>query len=596
MSHTRKHVASANTTEPDSILSMSNRKTTVERVVPRSEHPRVLFVVRQRVQGLVASCRARQRFVIPITLILLLAAVTVFPFSRYALLGLALKRDITVTIVDSQLHTPVSKATVTLGKQSVMTNAAGVAHLHVNVGYHSLTVSKQYYQTYTYRQLVGLTQSRNQVSLQLSARGRLLSIVLTNKLTGKPVMGATVKTLNSEAVTASNGTATVVLPAATSNRNVAISAAGYNSLTGQLNISTEPAAVNAFAMIPAGKLYFLSNLSGKIDVVKTDLDGSNRQTVLAGTGYESQYNTTLLASADWKYLALYAQRKATGNPEIDLIDTGTDVMSNIDEGNANFNLIGWDGDRLIYQVDRSTVPDWQSGHQVLKSCNAPTKAITILAQTTASGSNAYDSVRQSFGGVYIRNGKVIYALNWSQPWYVPNTSKQATLNSVSADGSSATLLKSFSASAGIDWYSLGVGISPYDGVDSLLVAFSPPSFGPGIPVYYRYSDGQIAQVSTADVQNFYVHSNPTYLRSPSGAKTFWAVNADGKNNLNVGDASGQNARVVVAQGDYAPYGWFTDNYLLLQKSGNELYILSADGSGQPLKVTDYYTTPNNYHG
>src|SRR5262249_9184748 len=149
-----------------------------------------------------------------------------------------------------------------------------------------------------------------------------------------------------------------------------ISAKGYNPLSGKLLVTSQAISDNSFAVTPAGKLYFLSNLSGKIDVVKTDLDGTNRQTVLAGTGYENQYSTVLLASRDWKYLALYVQRKATGNPEIDLIDTSTDTMSNIDEGNASFALVGWAGDRFVYRVNRYGVPAWQSGQQALKSFNA----------------------------------------------------------------------------------------------------------------------------------------------------------------------------------------------------------------------------------
>src|SRR5262249_13389184 len=140
----------------------------------------------------------------------------------------------------------------------------------------------------------------------------------------------------------------------------------------------------------------------------------NRQVVVAGTGFEGKYNTALLASRDWKYLALFAQRKAKDNPEIDLIDTTTDTLSNIDEGNAGFSLVGWDGHQFVYQVNRNNVELWQNGRQVIKAFNAETKKLaTLVSSGTHSGGDGLSYAYQQFGGVYIIGNKVVYALNWS---------------------------------------------------------------------------------------------------------------------------------------------------------------------------------------
>src|SRR5205085_4643278 len=116
-------------------------------------------------------------------------------------------------------------------------------------------------------------------------------------------------------------------------------------------------------------VYFLSKASGKIDIIKTNLDGTDRKTVLAGTGKEDQRNTVLLASKDWKYLALQSRRDSK-LAKLYLIDTSTDKLSTIDEGDADFVLAGWKNHYFIYEVDRNGKNVWETNQQALKSFNA----------------------------------------------------------------------------------------------------------------------------------------------------------------------------------------------------------------------------------
>lgn len=53
---------------------------------------------------------------------------------------------------------------------------------------------------------------------------------------------------------------------------------------------------------------------------------------------------------------------------------------------------------------------------------------------------------------------------------------------------------------------------------------------------------------------------------------------------------------MAQESDYSPYGWFTDNYLLVQKSGSELYVMVPDGSAQPFKIANYYKPQRSYPG
>ena len=85
------------------------------------------------------------------------------------------------------------------------------------------------------------------------------------------------------------------------------------------------------------------------------------------------------------------------------------------------------------------------------------------------------------------------------------------------------------------------------------------------------------------------------MQSPSGDQTFWSVPADGKNTLNVGDKDGNNANKIAALSDYNPYGWYTDDYLLVSKNGSELYIMPASG-GTPLLISNYYKPAQFFRG
>src|SRR5690606_15271214 len=96
----------------------------------------------------------------------------------------------------------------------------------------------------------------------------------------------------------------------------------------------------AYTLTPTGKIYFLSKRTGKVDVMKCNLDGTDQAVVLAGTGSEDQDDTQLLASTDWKYLALKSRREGKYS-KIYIINTQDDKLITADEGEASFQSYGW---------------------------------------------------------------------------------------------------------------------------------------------------------------------------------------------------------------------------------------------------------------
>jgi hypothetical protein len=543
---------------------------------------------RQKLKHLPAAYWARRKWTVPVTVLLLVLVVFVVPASRYSVLGLFLKGQVSVTVLDSKTNTPVTDAVVRVGGSTFKTNAAGKASGSVRLGATDLNVSKQYYKDAAQSAMVTLSAEKNTYKISLVATGRQVPVAVVNKITGKPLAGAVVRVLNTDAKTDKNGKATIVLPATAASQKAVVELAGYNKLATTVLVTEKPAAANLFAMTPAGKLYFLSNQSGKIDVVKSNLDGTDRQTVLAGTGNEEPTTTSLLASRDWKYLALLSRRAGT-NASVYLINTTTDKLTTIDEGNATFSLHGWSDDRFVYQVGRLGVETWQPKAQALKSYHAPTGKITTLDETTAEGTASWDYAYNNFSGVYLLDDEIVYAKNWLGGYYANRLAgKSVTMVSVKPDGTAKKTIKDFPVPAGETYYFV------------TLKLYAPGEIYAQVPTgtsstYYEYEDGKIEQkpgVTSAVFDKNYA----TYLESPAGTQTFWGDERDGKNVLFVGDKAGKNEKQIAALSEYVPYGWYSDDYLLVSKDSSELYILPSDGSKPPTKITDYYKPAFSYDG
>lgn len=93
--------------------------------------------------------KKRKVIAIIVGVIVILAILFAIPFTRYGALGWIIKKDVTITIVDSKTNQPVSNALVKIGNVSKQTDKDGVAKLtSVPVGQSGVEVTKQYYATY----------------------------------------------------------------------------------------------------------------------------------------------------------------------------------------------------------------------------------------------------------------------------------------------------------------------------------------------------------------------------------------------------------------------------------------------------------------
>lgn len=529
-----------------------------------------------------------------LTVVVIIVILGIIPQTRYGIAGLVLKQYVTVKVVDQETQKPVTDVSVSIDNLNVKTDQNGVAHFRVKVGPKSLLINKTYYAPIKLQTLIPIIGKPGSIlAVNLHAIGRQVPVRVTNAISGDGVENALITAAGSSARTDKNGAAIIVLPADKQTVQATITVNGFNIAKSDIKVTSIADDSNILHVTPSGSLYFLSNLSGKIDVVRTNLDGTDRQTIITGTGSEDRYGTVLLATQDWRYLALLAKREASSSAKLYLIDTVTNKMTSIDQGDVTYDPVGWSGHRFIYKVTRNGLNSWQPNQQALKSFNTEDGSLVVLDQTSVvSGSNENDHFHQQFSKAYIMGEQVIYAFNWDAGTFAePKFKTQGVpLMSIGVDGSNKQTVRTFTAVANFQTTSLALSMRAYES-NGLYLYFHDGKSGH----YYIYESGTLKENTSPTAQDSWTTDYVTYLLSPDGSRTFWTDQRDGKHTLFVGDQNGDNSKQIAMLSDYTQYGWYTDQYLLLSKNGSELYIMPVKG-GTALKVTDYYKPSVRFEG
>jgi hypothetical protein len=492
---------------------------------------------------------------------------------------LVVKKNFVVQAIDSTANTPVSGAQVTAGSVQVTTDNNGKAILRLPVGPHTFSFSKKYYQDRRVSVTVPILSEKKTPSIPMQATGRQVKITVKNIISKAALAGVDIKIADIEAKTDDSGSATVVLPAGTTSQKATLGLDGYNGADVTVLVSNTEVKQNNFTLTPTGKIYFLSKSTGSLDVMKANLDGTDAQTVLAGTGSEQTDNTVISASADWKYVALLTRRDASNpSPQVYVISTADDRLLTVDSSSADYGLTGWAGDNLIYAVSRNDVPAWQANKYKLKSYDATTGKITLLDQSTAVGDvNSYSY--EYYSNVLISGSMVVYFKDWS---YVADKTlldgKQSTISEILPNGQNHKVMANFDAASNTMAYVQHSPNAVYIWQQAANTANSE---------FLDYVIGSSPKQISLNESQFY-QQFPTYHWSYSGKQVFWNEARNG-NALLVADGTGANAKTILSQSSYMPFGWYNDQYLLVSKNGSELYIMPTSG-GTPLKVANYQQT------
>lgn len=581
-------VSSKKENEDEAIESLEKNEQEPE-LTQETDQPEKLAIKKQHGFKRFVSTKKGKAIIIVGVLVLIVVTLLAIPVTRYAILGNVVKRSVGVMVMDASTMKPVSQAEVVIGDKNVKTDKKGEATLNnVPVGEYTLKITKGYYKTQETAVTVPVLGELKQQHASLAATGRQVSFSVSDRVTGAVLAGATLKVKDTSAVTDSKGIATIVLPVDKKTLQGTVSLTGYNESAAEVKI-TDNSEANKVALTPSGEIYYLSKQTGKINVMKANLDGRNPKVVVEATGNENDQQTVLLAARDWDYMALLAKRDPKKEGQLHLVDAKTGSLKLIDEGNASFSLIGWSGHKFIYSVYRNNSNVWEEKVQRLKSYDADTGKITILDENAASGTDYYDAQYESLGNVYILESKIVYYKTaYRGGNAAPDTARSAIM-SVNPDGSQKQRLKEFGPSGGVN-----IQAKLYQPQEVYFRVLNRNS--PQEPTYYEYENNTLKSISNSDdkfIDTFY----PTYLISPNGQKTFWYEPRDGKNTLLTGDKDGKNTTIIANQSEYKTYGWYSDKYLLVSKDDSELYITSADKPlEQPLKITNYHKPNLTYPG
>lgn len=531
----------------------------------------------------------RKKIILLVTgaLVLLIAVIMAIPAARYATLGTFIKRDVTIKLEDTKTKKPVSNVTVSLGDKSATTDAKGQATLRsVAVGSKKVKATKKYYKDLNADVLVPITGANPSFDMSIEATGRQVPIKVINKISKQPVEGAQISVDGTSSKTDKNGEAVVVLPADRAEIDATLSQGGYNDSSVKVSVIEQLDAKNTFAVTPSGKLFFLSKRSGSIDVLKSDLDGANVQTVLKGTGKEDEYGTVLLASRDWKYLALKARRDSD-KPKLYLIETSTGKLSVIDEGDADFDPVGWYNTHFVYTVFRSKVKNWEPKRYSLKSFNATSGSIAVLDEAAGEGDNDTKFANEYIGNVYILDNEIVYQKSWNTGELYTLSGKNVVINSIRPDGGNKKTLKSFPTEPGTYFGSARL-YKPQEVYYEVYQKYQRS--------FWEYESNKFTEDKDLSGDEFYNKYYPTYLLSPSSKNTFWYEPRDGKNTLFVGDPNGENGKEILNLSEFTPYGWMGEDYLLVSKKGSELFIIPRSNPTEHMKITDYHKPSGSFYG
>lgn len=518
---------------------------------------------------------------IPLTILVLIILLAAIPYTRYKLGGLFIKRDVSIEVVDARAGTPVSGATVTGSGTSAQTGADGQAKLHLPIGSRTVAIDKKYYQSRQAAIFVPILKQRQVPAVVITATGRQVKVSVTDIITKQALSNVSIDVAGTTAKTGTDGTALLVLPASLSGVKATLSLDGYNDASATLTISDKTVAENDLTMTPAGKIYFISNRTGQLNVMKANLDGSSPEVVLEGTSSQTSSNTAISQSPDGKYVALVTKRSDSDpSPQLYVISAADDKLLNADAGNAIFLMQGWVGDNLIYTVQRNDIDAWTTGKNKLKSYNAATGKITLLDQGSAEGGPG-SSANEYFAAVFASGDSVTYAKTWTRTAYYSVNGKLDTLSSISPDGSNHKVVASFTATDYVNYE---------QHAPNAVYAWEQSAAGSSYDQFYDYSfgDASAKQISSLSNDQFYKITQPFYY-SPSGKQALWWESRDGKNAIITGASDGSTQKVLASLDKYYAYGWYSDQYAVLNHDNSELYIMSVKG-GTPLKITDFLTT------
>lgn len=522
----------------------------------------------------------KRSVLLPVGVVVVVVLLLAIPAVRFMALGWIWHRDVTIAVVDSRSGSAISGAQVVIGSRTVTTGGNGTAMFaSIPIGEQTATVTKKFYTSASQKVTVDIF-SADKTAIKVAATGTITTLEVRDRLTDAPVANAVLASGGTTlGRTNDAGTVQAVIPNGKKEAPVTVTVPGYNVL--QATITSE---TRMLQLIPSGSLYFLDRQDGKINVVKTNLDGSDRKVVVPGTGNESDKTTYLSVSKDWKFAVLRAKRAPNKPEALYVVTAKDDKLAVIDDGTVQFTPIGWSGQYFVYQSMRTGADQWRERTTQLKSYNAETGKTVVLDENASElTSTENNALYEAVGGYYLTDTLVSYTKVWTAlgDKTLPKDGKQSAIMTVKPDGSEHKSVKSFPAQD--------------------IMTITAKSAQPGT-VYYRiqpsadnapYSYGELTSGAYRDAVNTAAidsKTHPRYLSSPDGSRTLWAEEAAESVTLYSGNGSGDEKKEIRPKSLYRPYAWLTNDRVIVWRGG-DLYVTTLTQlakDAEPLKVGGFY--------
>ncbi len=492
-----------------------------------------------------------------VAVILLIVGCAVWPTTRYfALNTMGIRGSASIRVVDAATGMPLKNVTVAIGSTEVKTNGDGVSSFRqIKLGSQKLIIDRVAFAQVEKNITLGWG-SNPLPDVKLKAVGARYTFNLTDYLSQKPITNAEIVSGDASAFADKSGQAVLTLDNPdTDTISVSIKSKEYR--TEKLNFAATTKTAFEVQMAPGTPIVYISKQSGKYDLYKVDVDGKNKQLLLAGSGSERK-EISVATSPDGTKAALVSSRMNKRDESKYLLDTLTliDIKSgqtkSIDDAQS-IRLIDWVSDDLSYVATYAAPSAGNSQRQRLVSYNTEDSARHVLATS------------DYFNGMASIAGQIYFSVASSDPSQKPGLSK------IKIDGSGKQSILDKEV-----WTIVRMS-------ESILMLETPDG-------WYEYRAGD----STAHKGNAPVDSYASrqYVAAPGGSKNAWVDTRDGKGVLLTRDQKSNDRTIEAISGLTGPIRWLNKStiaYRVSSASETADYVVNIDG-GSPKKISDVTST------
>lgn len=242
------------------------------------------------------------------------------------------------------------------------------------------------------------------IELSVKAIGIPVAFKVVDSLSGKPVNVGEFTIGDVVAKPDDQGLVSVKIPGTDDARITVSTNFGGKYVDQKFDIALDDTAtpnvktIPEIKVVPGGKHYFVSKRSGVLTVYSSNLDGSDVQPIVAGTGQETD-QTAFAVSPDGKYGVLSSSRDGARNSKQDMlqrvyvVDLASKQLTKVDEG-VSVRFADWSAGTLVYTTTAYDTTTTNSYPTTLRSVDTNSKRVYNFesADFISVGTVAFDKV------------------------------------------------------------------------------------------------------------------------------------------------------------------------------------------------------------